>query len=777
MAMQFKQCVRDVHVKPVTALAFNPFRREIFTGSEEGDIKVWEAESGKQVQMVKPHSGWTTVLIYCNELKLLFSASMDGAIMLWGSSLKLLQTINTHSPVYCLSWETKYQQLLVGSNGKVRSFLMKSDGTDITGGADILTRRPAVACEHSDIVRKIISCESRLYSAGNDKKIVIYDSHVYPEDRKLKVVAVISNAHDAAISCMVYGHDNDNSWIMTGSFDRVVKIWSLDGNLLQRIDGMNDTVTDLCYVPTTHTLWVTASSTQPSVYDPRTGANVSDFVGTFNHSGSESGAISFKKLTYIPEVNEVIGTTSRKHLYVWKYNPFAPVTTLHGHDDVVECLTYTPKVPVLIFSGAGDGRIIKWERLQLSSLMYSHESFRCSQEGKGGSSNQDDDSGMSTKTQQAIKSKNAARALKEKSSSDSQKMSSFDQDMQHKTTVLSVLYHEELDYLVVGSENRRIYVFGYDDKDMKTDGDEAAAMVKEDPELMNGLLGEESVTNRAAGLVCRFSLRDHKDCVTGLAAVSRMDLYNTHYLLSASWDRRICIWRLDDGRLHDVFRNSESGLLEADEIAADAIILGLDYCEDRDEFAYCCADAMVYIRKFAEKGRDMKLKAVLQGHEDEVCKVKWNSINKQWVTCSEDRTIRVWSADGLSCLSILRCQGPVTALCIDKTFGFVIGGSDYAIQVFDPLNEELVQTNVGHTDSVRDIIHIPERHQYVSASWDHTIRVWKAYSKKDKRAKHGSSGVSGQQDYKEEVKIPSITDHYPLVIPKALLKPPIQPMT
>jgi len=44
-----------------------------------------------------------------------------------------------------------------------------------------------------------------------------------------------------------------------------------------------------------------------------------------------------------------------------------------------------------------------------------------------------------------------------------------------------------------------------------------------------------------------------------------------------------------------------------------------------------------------------------------------------------------------------------------------------------------MQTNVGHTDSVRDIIHIPERSQYVSCSWDKTIRVWNEWKQVKKR--------------------------------------------
>ena len=62
----------------------------------------------------------------------------------------------------------------------------------------------------------------------------------------------------------------------------------------------------------------------------------------------------------------------------------------------------------------------------------------------------------------------------------------------------------------------------------------------------------------------------------------------------------------------------------------------------RDEIAYCSADKLVYIRSFSEDGSQMKLKAVLQGHEAEVTHVQWNSIHRKWVTGSDDCTIRVW---------------------------------------------------------------------------------------------------------------------------------------
>lgn len=178
----------------------------------------------------------------------------------------------------------------------------------------------------------------------------------------------------------------------------------------------------------------------------------------------------------------------------------------------------------------------------------------------------------------------------------------------------------------------------------------------------------------------------------------------------------------------DIFRNASNGL-GREELAADGIILDLEYCLERNEFAYASADKLAYIRKFSPRGTEMLLQAVLQGHEAEVTQVKWCGKNHQWITASEDRTVRIWPAEGIPCLRIINNDAPVTALCIDKLNGSIItGAQDKVIRVFDPdKKDELVQKNIGHGDEVRSIIHIPARNQYVSCSWDNTVRVWNGW--------------------------------------------------
>lgn len=100
---------------------------------------------------------------------------------------------------------------MVGCNKEVKVFQMISNEDNHTL-LEVLERKPISCAEHTDLVSCMVSCEGRFYSAGYDRKIVIYDVP-HHGNLKLRVSNVLQNAHDAAISCMVYGKDADNnSW-------------------------------------------------------------------------------------------------------------------------------------------------------------------------------------------------------------------------------------------------------------------------------------------------------------------------------------------------------------------------------------------------------------------------------------------------------------------------------------------------------------------------------------------------------------------------------------
>lgn len=106
-------------------------------------------------------------------------------------------------------------------------------------------------------------------------------------------------------------------------------------------------------------------------------------------------------------------------------------------------------------------------------------------------------------------------------------------------------------------------------------------------------------------------------------------------------------------------------------------------------------------------------------------------VHIQWhVQCT---STYVYGCAGLN----LECKYHKKAMCIigqTSNLSFLISAFMFFLhRVYDSEKYRLVQTNLGHTDSVRDIIHIPERNQYVSTSWDKTIRIWNEWKQIKKK--------------------------------------------
>ena len=317
---------------------------------------------------------------------------------------------------------------------------------------------------------------------------------------KLKISCVKSFiAHDAGITCMICVIDTDNNtFLMTGSFDKLVKIWSSDGKCRHMLDcssiaqDFSNKVTAISWNTKTRTAWIACDSTQCIIYDPKANEVVTDFVAvnfdtsegmayaTGKSQSTRFGLCTIKKtekqkitnLAFQASSGSMVAGTSQQKLIFWKYQGTGFKSAIKCESSV-ESLAYCNKAPILIFNGGSDGDINKWER-QACLFMYDNHTLPYFEaQGKGKMVlKQLETQGRSRHTQ--MTGENAVGGNKKPAKTESSKNGkpgsakarAVKQPRGHKKntegenqgrTVLRLVYNEANDLLIAACEDFNIY--------------------------------------------------------------------------------------------------------------------------------------------------------------------------------------------------------------------------------------------------------------------------------------------------------------------------------
>jgi hypothetical protein len=67
----------------VNRVAFSPDGRWLGTGGSEGDVRLWEVATGREVLRLKGHKGWVVDLAFGSDGRTLLTSSEDGRAYLW----------------------------------------------------------------------------------------------------------------------------------------------------------------------------------------------------------------------------------------------------------------------------------------------------------------------------------------------------------------------------------------------------------------------------------------------------------------------------------------------------------------------------------------------------------------------------------------------------------------------------------------------------------------------------------------------------------------------
>jgi WD40 repeat protein len=278
---------------PLTSLVLNEDKGVLVAGGEDGGLRLWKAQEGKEVidkdgkgQLVKAHGGVVTALATAGTT--LASASSDGKVLLWGlPPEKPTHTLDLKSPVRALAVSADGKLLAAGGDGKAVQLIDPSAGkptATLAGPADGLL---AVAVSPDGKAVAAGGYDGKLWAweAGGKKLFEVAAQAAVPP----KAPAPDKNV----VSALAFSPDGKQVAV-GGSDGKVYLFGASDGKLVRQMQGHTGTITALLYHPAGNLLLSASKDRSIRLWNPQGGNMVKALEG---HGAWVEGLALFAKGT------------------------------------------------------------------------------------------------------------------------------------------------------------------------------------------------------------------------------------------------------------------------------------------------------------------------------------------------------------------------------------------------------------------------------------------------------------------------------------------------
>ncbi len=294
------QPVRSItdYKKPINAIAFSPDNNLIIAGANDGNVKIWDVNSGKQIKAIIKHPDAIHSIAFSPNGNF-FAVGLDsGAVALWDINYK--ERIRT----------------LKGHQGKIYSLRFNKDGSLLASGSD-------------------------------DKTIRIWDMKSGDETKTLK-------GHFGAINSLSFSPDG--KLLASGSSDGNVKIWDVSsGKEVMRIKPSIDAgVNSIAFSPDGKAIASGLNNGVVNLWDIESNKEKMNFIGQKTIIGLDDC------LVISPDGKLIVSIATDGNMVIWEVQSGNIVNQQKPNKSGINSVIFTSDSKMLATAG-NDGTISIWK--------------------------------------------------------------------------------------------------------------------------------------------------------------------------------------------------------------------------------------------------------------------------------------------------------------------------------------------------------------------------------------------------------------------------------
>jgi WD40 repeat protein len=306
------------HSASVSCVAATPDGRHAVSASEDDTLKIWDLESGREVRTVVGHWGSVKGVAITPDGRYIVSASWDKTLRIWElSSGRELRTLKGH--------QAPVTSVIIVADGRWAVSTSEDDSVrvwDLESGSELQR-----FTGHSDVVFHVAACPRQpwLISASRDKTLKVWD---------LKSGGEIRTLHGH--SDFVYGVavTSDGRHALSASRDRTLKVWDMEsGRVVQTLTGHSASVTSVAAIGGGRTAASASWDRTLRIWDLESVSEVHPLAG---HSRFVSGVAASA------DGARGLSACWDSTLKVWDLESGIELRTLTGHESSVEGVAITP---------------------------------------------------------------------------------------------------------------------------------------------------------------------------------------------------------------------------------------------------------------------------------------------------------------------------------------------------------------------------------------------------------------------------------------------------